>query len=66
MVTQQVGMYGMSNIRVKMFSCGNSERCEKAINEFLKEHDGKIINIQMGSCDEDYEYMVVYKEIGGR
>ena len=55
------GIHGGQGVRVKIFG-GCEPNIENEINEFLKEHEGSIIDIKFGSNERTYDVMVVYRE----
>ena len=56
-------LFKTTGIRVKLFSGRDRNWLENELNKFLEEYDMNIIDIQLGSNDESYDVMVVYKEI---
>lgn len=56
-----MGMGGAKGIRIKLFS-GSNVALEQNVNEFLKEHEGNIVDIQLGSNETSFDVMVIYRE----
>ena len=56
-----IGMGGAKGIRIKLFS-GSHTSTERIVNEFLEEHEGNIVDIQLGSNEKTFDVMVVYRE----
>lgn len=52
-------MFGITNIRVKIFSFSNSDQTDK-LNNFLEQYNGNIIDIQF---QDRLRVMVVYQEV---
>lgn len=52
-------MFGITNIQVKIFSFSNSDHIS-ALNHFLEQHNGNIIDIQF---QDRLRVMVVYQEV---
>ena len=55
-------MFGITNIKVEFFTCTKSHVDE--LNNFLKKHDGNIIDIQYQQNDlATKQIMVVYQDV---
>lgn len=52
-------MFGITNIRVKIFSLINSDQTD-SLNYFLEQHNGNVIDIQF---QDRLRVMVVYQEV---
>jgi hypothetical protein len=52
-------MFGITNIRVKIFSLTNSDQTDH-LNHFLEQYNGNVIDIQF---QDRLRVMVVYQEV---
>lgn len=52
-------MFGITNIRVKIFSLTNSDQTD-SLNHFLEQHNGNVIDIQFQGR---LRVMIVYQEV---
>ena len=55
-----IGMNGARGLRIKTFCSDNKEEIEKDVNDFIREHDGDIVDLQYGASDRTFDIMAVY------
>ena len=53
--------FDSEGIRIELFS-GCTTMVKDEVNDFLKEHEGSIMDIQLGSNDKSFDILVVYRE----
>lgn len=54
-------LFGVTNIRTKIFSSYTSDSLEKYVNDFADEHNGNIIEIQFNPDPNYYNCMIIYR-----
>lgn len=55
-------LYGITGLKVRLFWTGRTESYSTYLNDFLKEHDGNIIDIKSNIVEDGgMRIMVIYK-----
>ena len=54
-----IGIHSEAGIKIELFS-GSTTMVKDDVNEFLKKHEGYIMEIQFRPTDRSYDIMVVY------